>query len=247
LDSVGRSAAPVDLEMIEMRVTILGANGPTGRLLTEQVLAADHEVVALTRRPDGFPVSHPKLEIAGGDVLDAETVASVVDGSDAVLSVLGTPFTKERVEVYSRGGRNTLDAMKRFGTTRLVVVTSGAVTEQPEPTGGFLFNRVLQPYVTRVLGKTVYDDMRRLEDVVADSDVDWTVLRPSGLFDLPEVTDFSVTEEHGPGRFTSRRDLAAAMVQQLTDSRFVRKVAHVITTANNPNMLSLIWREARKK
>jgi putative NADH-flavin reductase len=230
-----------------MRVAILGANGPTGRLLTEQALAAGHDVVALTRRPDEYPIVHQKLVVAGGDVLEPDAVDPVVDGSDAVLSALGTPFTKEQVEVYSRGGRNVLDAMKRFGTPRFVVVTSGAVTGEPEPTGGFVFNRILQPYVTNVLGKTVYDDMRRLEELIKDSDTDWTVLRPSGLFELPEVTDFSITEEHGPGRLTSRRDLAAALLLQLTDQRFVRKVAHVITTVDNPSLLSMMWREARKK
>jgi putative NADH-flavin reductase len=230
-----------------MRIAILGANGPTGRLLTEQALAAGHDVVALTRRPDEFPIVHRKLVVAGGDVLDPDAVDPVVDGSEVVLSALGTPFTKEQVEVYSGGGRNTLDAMKRFGTSRFVVVTSGAVTGEPEPTGGFLFNRVLQPYVTNVLGKTVYDDMRRLEELMVNSDTDWTVLRPSGLFELPEVTDFSITEEHGPGRLTSRRDLAAALLLQVTDDRFVRKVAHVITTVDNPSLLSMMWREARKK
>ncbi|GAA1632353.1 SDR family oxidoreductase [Kribbella alba] len=230
-----------------MRIAILGANGPTGRLLTEQALAAGHDVVALTRRPDEFPIVHQKLVVAGGDVLDPDAVDPVVDGSEVVLSALGTPFTKEQVEVYSGGGRNTLDAMKRFGTSRFVVVTSGAVTGEPEPTGGFLFNRVLQPYVTNVLGKTVYDDMRRLEELMADSDTDWTVLRPSGLFDLPEVTEYSITAEHGPGRLTSRRDLAAALLLQATDQRFVRKVAHVITTVDNPSLLSMMWREARKK
>ena len=121
--------------------------------------------------------------------------------------------------------------MKRYGARRLVVVSSGAVTGEDEPTGGFLFNRVLQPYVTRVIGKTVYDDMRRMEALVTSSDTDWTILRPSGLYELPNVTEFSLTEEHGPGRFTSRADLAAAMLLQLSDARFVRKVA----------------REARKK
>ena len=99
----------------------------------------------------------------------------------------------------------------------------------------------------RVLGKTVYDDMRRLEGIVANSDTDWTVVRPSGLFELPEVTDFSITEEHGVGRLTSRRDLAAALLLRLTDRRFVQKVAHVITTVDNPSILSMMLREARKK
>src|SRR5437870_6122168 len=119
------------------------------------------------------------------------------------------------------------------GDRREPVVVRACVREgrggrASRPTGGFLFKRMLQPYVRRVLGKSVYDDMRRLEDLAAASEVDWTVLRPSGLLELPEVTDFSITEEHGPGRFTSRQDLAAAMLQQVTDARFVRKVVHMI-------------------
>jgi hypothetical protein len=37
------------------------------------------------------------------------------------------------------------------------------------------------------------------------------------------------------------------MVMQLSDTRLVRKVAHVITTEDNPSLLSMLWREARKK
>jgi uncharacterized protein YbjT (DUF2867 family) len=114
------------------------------------------------------------------------------------------------------------------------VLDAGAVTGEDEPTGGFLFNRVLQPYVTKRLGKTVYDDMRRMEDLVSRSDADWTILRPSGLYELPAVTDYSITSEHGPGRFTARIDLADAIVRQVTDDRFVRRAGHVITTRTTP-------------
>ena len=230
-----------------MRVIVFGANGPTGRLLVSQTLAAGHEVVAVTRRPSEFPVHDVGLEVVGGDVLDQACVDTVVEGSEAVLSVLGVPFGKEPVEVYSRGVGNILDAMKRYAVRRLVVVSSGAVTGEDEPTGGFVFNRVLQPYVTKVLGRTVYDDMRRMESVVTSSDVDWTILRPSGLFELPSVTDYSLTEGHGPGRLTSRADLAAAMLGQLHDPRFIRKIGHVITTEDNPSLISMMWREARRK
>jgi nucleoside-diphosphate-sugar epimerase len=230
-----------------MRIVILGANGPTGRLLTDQTLAAGHEVLAVTRRPAEFPLRDSMLDVVRGDVLDPDALDSVVEGSDAVLSTLGAPFGKDPVEVYSRGIQNAIDAMKKHAVRRLVVVSSGAVTGEDEPTGGFLFNRVLQPYVTRVLGRTVYDDMRRMEAIVTSSDTEWTILRPSGLFELPAVTEFSLTEEHGPGRLTARIDLAAAMVQQLSDTRFVGKVGHVITTRDNPSLLSMMWREARKR
>jgi uncharacterized protein YbjT (DUF2867 family) len=227
-----------------MRIVLFGANGPTGRQLTRLAVGAGHETVAVTRHPGSFPLSDPLLRVAGGDVLDPETADGVVEGADAVLSVLGVPFGKAPVEVYSRGVGHVLDAMKRHDVARLVAVSSGAVTGEDEPTGGVLFNRVLQPYVTKRLGRTVYDDMRRMEDRIGTSDVDWTILRPSGLYELPQVTEYSLTEEHGPGRFTARIDLADAMLGQLTDRRFVRKVAHVITTEANPRLLTMLFREA---
>jgi nucleoside-diphosphate-sugar epimerase len=227
-----------------MRIVVFGANGPTGRLLTARSAAAGHETVAVTRRPESFPVRADGVRVVGGDVLDPELVDSVVAGAAAVLSALGVPFGKEPVETYSRGAGHVLDAMKRHDVPRLVVVSSGAVTGEDEPTGGFLFNRVLQPYVTTRLGRTVYDDMRRMEDLVAGSDVDWTILRPSGLYELPAVTSYSLTEERGPGRFTARIDLADALLRQVDDDRFVRKVAHVITTEANPSLLSMMLREA---
>src|SRR3954447_10128970 len=227
-----------------MRIVVFGANGPTGRLLTARSVAAGHDTLAVTRRPEAFPSRDPRLRVVGGDVLDPDDVATAVRGADAVLSVLGVPFGKAPVEVYSRGAEHVLEAMKRFAVRRLVVVSSGAVTGEDEPTGGFLFNRVLQPYVTTRLGRTVYDDMRRMEALVADSDVDWTILRPSGLYELPAVTDYSLTSERGPGRFTARGDLADAMLRQLADRRFVRAVGHVITTRDNPGLLSMMLREA---
>jgi nucleoside-diphosphate-sugar epimerase len=230
-----------------MRIVIFGANGPTGRLLTRLSAAAGHDAFAVTRQPDAFPIDDPRVRVVHGDVLDPEDVDGVVKGSDAVLSALGVPFGKDPVEVYSRGAQHMLASMRRHDVRRLVVVSSGAVTGQDEPTGGIVFNRVMQPYVMNKLGKTVYDDMRRMEALVSASEVDWTILRPSGFYELPDVTKYSLTEEHGPGRFTARVDLADAMLRQVREQYFVGKVGHVITTESNPSMLSMMLREARKK
>jgi nucleoside-diphosphate-sugar epimerase len=230
-----------------MRIVIFGANGPTGRLLGAQCTAAGHDTVAVTRSPDTFPLRQDRVRAVAGDVLDRDTVDRVVEGSDAVLSALGVPFGKAPVETYSRGAANMLSAMRRFDVRRLVVLSSGAVTGEDEPTGGFVFNRVLQPFVMKRLGKTVYDDMRRMEEMVSSSPSDWTILRPSGLYELAEVTDYSLTEGHGPGWFTARVDLADAMLRQLDDDRFVRRIGHVITTEANPSLLSMMLREGRRK
>jgi uncharacterized protein YbjT (DUF2867 family) len=57
-----------------MRITVFGANGPTGRLLTDQALAVGHQVAAVTRQPESFPLHHDRLEVVGADVLDPVAV-----------------------------------------------------------------------------------------------------------------------------------------------------------------------------
>lgn len=227
-----------------MSIVVFGAHGPTGRLLVSHALAAGHQVIAVTRRPDKFPQQHPNLTVARADVLDASAVEGVVSGADAILSTLGAPYGRKQVAVYSVGVRNILTAMERHQVRRLVVVSSSATDPKPYADAGFFFNRVVQPFVVNVVGKTVYEDMRRMEELIRNSEVDWTIVRPSGLFDTDFVSDYELAEDHIAGRFTARSDLAAAMLAQVDDERYVRKILAIATSENVPSMARLIMREA---
>ncbi len=226
-----------------MKLVIFGANGQTGRLATARALDAGHEVVAVTRRPREFPLSGPGLTIAEADARDASAVASVVASSDAVVSTLGGTFTREPVDVYSVGTANIVAAMRATGPRRLVVVSSSAAyptrrTQVP------LMLRVVEPIITKTIGKTVYDDMRRMEDLVRDSGLDWTIVRPSGLFDLPDPTGYVAGEVDPVGAFTARIDLADYLVSLAGDSSTARRTVVVSTTESTPSLLQMIRREA---
>ena len=227
-----------------MRIVVFGANGATGRLLTRQALAAGHQVAAVTRRPAGFPVTHARLSVVEADVHDAQAVGRAVEGADVVLSALGVPYTRKPVNVYSDGIRNIAAAMSRHQVKRLAVVSSSATEPHHHADGGFLLNRVLQPLITATIGKTTYRDMRRMEELVRSSDLEWTIMRPSGLFDAPGVTRYELHEDQAPGIFTSRADLAASLLEQATEARFVRKAVAVTTSDGAPTLFQMLRREA---
>jgi putative NADH-flavin reductase len=230
-----------------MKIAVFGANGPTGRLLTRLALGEDHDVVAFTRHPDAFPIDHPRLQVTAGDVHHATAVASAIDGADAVLSTLGVPFAKAPIDVYSDGVANIMAGMRTTGVKRLAVVSSSAVSPHPEPLGGFVFERIMQPYVVNKLGKTLYDDVRRMEAIVSASDLAWTIVRPSGLFEAPAVSDYRVGIDHVGHRFTARIDLADCLLRQALDDTFVRTAIAVATPSATPSMLKLIWQEGIRK
>jgi nucleoside-diphosphate-sugar epimerase len=230
-----------------MKITVFGANGPAGRLLTNQALAEGHEVTAFTRRPDDFPHEHERLLVLGGDVYDAASVESAVVGRDAVLSSLGVPYGRNKpISVYSEGSRHILAAMHAHGVRRVVCVSSSA-TENSGPHGGFFFEKVLTPFFTNVMGRTLYDDMRRMESQVMASDIDWTIVRPNGLFSTDGITKYEMAETYVGGKFTSRADLADSMLRVLDDDKYVCRIAAVATVSVKPSLINMIWNEGIKK
>lgn len=227
-----------------MKIVVFGANGPTGRLLVEQALAAGHQVTAVTRDPARFPLHDESLLVAGIDVHDADAVSSVVAGHATVLSALGVPYGRQRITVYSDGAANILAAMRAHDVRRFACVSSSALDPAAGPHGGFFFEKVLQPFVVGVLGRELYADMRRMESIVSASDVDWTIVRPSGLFDALGVSEYDYAERYTPGAFTSRADLANVLLRQATEDEFARKIVAVSTTAGAPTVAQLMAREA---
>jgi putative NADH-flavin reductase len=230
-----------------MKIAIFGANGPTGRILTAQALDAGHVVTAVTRRPQDFPLEAPGLSVIGADVYNFEEVSAVVEGNDAVLSALGVPYSRQPITVYSAGTGNIIRAMGSHGVRRLVCVSSSATDTTAGPHGGFFFDKVLQPLVTKLLGKTLYEDMRRMETAVAASGLDWTIMRPSGLFETESITDYKMAADYINGVFTSRTDLADSMLRQLASDEFVRKTVAVATFSQTPSLIQLLLREASGK
>lgn len=220
-----------------MDLIVFGANGPTGRLVVGQALNAGHRVTAVTRRPDQFPVSSTLLDVVAADVTDSDGVARVLStGPAAVISTFGVPYSRRKIRVYSDGITNITQAMTRFGVERLVCVSSTTVAREEAPGESWLWRKGIVPVLRNVVGRTLYDDMQRMEEIVASSGLNWTVVRPGGLFDAVEPTaDYRVSERRLSGRFTSRADLAQVLLKEATEPRHCRSVVEVITHSARPS------------
>ncbi|ANS78368.1 Flavin reductase [Serinicoccus hydrothermalis] len=232
-----------------MRLVVFGSSGPTGRHVDQQALDAGHQVTAVTRRPEHFPVGDhdgEAVRVVGADVADAEAVTDAVEGGDAVISTYGVPYSRRRVTVYSTGARHILAAMSRHGVDRLVCVSSTTVADRPVPGETWAWRRVVEPLLLRrVLGRTLYDDMERMERLVRDSPVRWTIVRPAGLYDADGPGEFEVGPPRLQGRFTSRADLARTLVTEATGDEHPRATVDVVSRGTPPSPLNFL-REVTK-
>jgi putative NADH-flavin reductase len=89
--------------------------------------------------------------------------------------------------------------------------------------------------------------MKQMETLLRESELDWTVVRPSGLFETEAVTDYRVAEDHISRQFTSRADLANCMLQQLSTDQYSRKIIAVATFSAQPSMMKFMFQEAFKE
>ncbi len=229
-----------------MRVLVLGANGPTGRLVVQRALDRGFDVTASTRRPDAFPIRDDRLRVAGGDATDPEILDGALKGCDAVVSVIGARYTRQPVSVYSATARALVPAMARHGVRRMLVVTSAEVARETALQGSFVPDRIVVPLLRHVVGRTVYDDMVRMEAAVRRADLDWTIVRPPGLTDQ-HGRGYAAAETHVAGSFCARDDLAAFLLDELEQGRFIHRVAAVSTPGLRVSALDTVRREVLKR
>ncbi|MFC4376043.1 NAD(P)-dependent oxidoreductase [Nocardia halotolerans] len=218
-----------------MKIVVFGASGPTGLNVVRQAIGSGLEVTAAVRRPDDFPIADPLLRVVGADARDSDSVAAAVAGHDAVISVLGGSYTLKPVSIFTEGIGNIMGAMALHGVRRLVCVSSVCVAGTAAPGETLLFRTVLLP-ILLTLGRTAYADMGRMEAAVRNSGLDWTIVRASGLFDGTDITDYTLAPSSIPGRYTSRSDLADALLRVTTENCHVGASVDVVTTTGTPRL-----------
>jgi putative NADH-flavin reductase len=203
-----------------MRLLIFGSTGGTGRELIAQALEQGHEVTAFARDPARLGLTHLKLTIAQGDVLDYASVERAVRGQDAVVSALGTRKLG-KTDLLSSGTGNIIRAMEAAGVRRFVCESSLGVGDSRGQLGA-LYTYFVIPLFLR----NIYADKEVQERIIRESSLDWVIVRPAVLTNGPRTriykAGFNNADRSIEGKI-SRADVADFMLKQVKDDAYLRK------------------------
>ncbi|MEU7754376.1 NAD(P)H-binding protein [Micromonospora sp. NPDC049101] len=204
-------------------MTVFGATGGIGSHVVRQALDRGCTVTAVVRDPVRLDVRHPALEVTTVSTLDdADALGPVVRGSDVVLSGVG-PRGRHDGPVASTATRAILSAMHAEGVRRLVVVSAAPVGPTPDE-DSFLNRRVVLPVISALL-KDLYADLRAMEHAMANSQAQWTVLRPPKLVNKTMTGRYRTTIGGNVvrGYTISRADVAHAMLAAVDDPATIHR------------------------
>lgn len=188
-------------------ILVVGASGATGQKLVEQLLIQGHQVKAIVRSTSGLPDSfeHPDLTIIKADLLaltDTEIEVHIKDCT-AVASCLGHNMSFKGM--FGQPRRLVIDATRRLckaiktaasnKPVKFVLMnTTGNQNRDLEEPISFaqhcvmvLLRLLLPPHVDN---EQAADYLRtQLKD---DGDIEWVAVRPDGLIDELEVSDYEL-------------------------------------------------------
>jgi putative NADH-flavin reductase len=208
-----------------LNIVVVGANGGIGREVVLQALDAGHRVTAILRTPSNLAVEHVNLKIVKGDVNEESSLEAHLKQHDVLVSAIGKSSLK-KTTLYSQGSRNLINVMQRSGVPRAFFISASGL--EVNPTHSWLV-RFATRYVLQVLLRNMYADLRKMESIIKDSKINWTIVRPPELVDSDATGNYrmAVDQQLTNGLKISRADVGHFIVQHLVDDAVVKKTVEI--------------------
>ena len=215
-----------------MHILLLGATGRTGERLLNEALADGHQVTVLVRNRRNIGISSGKLTVIESATLDANSLQQAILGCDAVISTLNCSRTSDFPWSPLRTPPTFLsDMLTRLlpiceaqRIRRLIVVTAWGANET-RPDIPFWFRWLIDYSNIGV----AYRDHERQEQLLSQSSLDWTIVRPVGLTNghdhkpLIETTD----GRPKPNLTISRTNVARFLLDVVAGERYSRQAVTI--------------------
>lgn len=218
-----------------MKIAVLGATGQTGQYLVHQALQQGHSVTAIVRNPARLTVHHDNLKVVEANIFSTDSLKAHFQGQDVVMSCLGFPASFiSAVTGYTLSMNATVSAMQEARVNRLITMTSWYTEPNSGAQSSYMIRFLLLPMIRSVL-----TNMFQMEQFLQKTeDINWTVVRPPGLKNLPASAQEFLTHEgyyvpdssgNPVGSAVARGDVARFMLSLLNNNAWLKKGVAITT------------------
>jgi putative NADH-flavin reductase len=204
------------------KIAVLGGNGRTGKYLVNQLLEKGFSIKLLLRNPENDLVQNPNIEIVKGNALDLDSIRILLKDCSVVLSTLGQrkgePLTALKVT------ENILKAMEEYKLKRYILL-AGLNVDTPFDKKSE--NTLLATNYMKANFPEIQEDRQKAYNALAESDVNWTLVRvPFIEFDAVSAR-ISVNLEDCLGQRIAATDIALFMIEVFVESIFIKQAPFI--------------------
>lgn len=161
-----------------MNITIIGASAGIGLATVEHALAQGHYVTALSTQTASI-APHVHLKKVNGSATSVSDLKKVMAGADAVIVTIGTKNKKPNT-LFSDTANALVKAGAALNFKGPVLVITGFGAGDSGRFLGFFMKTVIRLFL-----KHQYINKTLMEEIIANSALNWEIVRPGMLSNGP--------------------------------------------------------------
>ena len=215
-----------------MRILLLGATKGLGKEILKEAIGLGFEINCLVRNTKKFPVEQNNIRVFEGDATSSIDLENAVQDSKIIISTLNvmrknlfpwSNITNDK-NTISKSSKNIIEISKRKKVKHLISVSAWGVNESLDHIP--IWFKLL---IKNSNLKYPYIDHGKSEKLLVNSNLNWTILRPSALVNFlnnHQVKE-SISLKNKPSLIISRKSLAKFIINIVDKKNYYNKIVTV--------------------
>ena len=165
-----------------MNITIIGASAGIGLETVKRGLNRNHSITTLSRSEIDIEEKKSLNMILGDATCKADLIKSI-QNAEALIITLGTSKNMKTTTLFSDFAKLIVEIHKENKIDIPLIFVTGFGAGESKNYVSWLVKMFLKYFL-----KDVYADKTKMEEIITNSDLNWTVVRPGRLLDK-ELTE----------------------------------------------------------
>ncbi|MFC4559325.1 NAD(P)-dependent oxidoreductase [Virgibacillus kekensis] len=211
-----------------MNIAVIGASGKAGSLIMKEAIGRGHDVTAIVR--DASKLTDKNVPVIEKNIFDLPS--DDLKQFEVVVNAFGAPLGEEQAHVDA--GRALIEALSGTNTRAIVVGGAGSLYVDENKT----LELIDTPEFPDAVKPTAKGQGRNLKELQESTDLTWTFISPSAVFD-PEgkrTGSYQAGKDHllvnsKGDSYISYADYAIAVVDEIENPQHVNERFTVVGEA----------------
>ena len=203
-----------------MNITIIGASGGIGLETVKRGLNRKHTITTLSRSE--IKIEEKKsLRMIIGDATNKTDLLNSIQNAEAIIVTLGTAKNMKSTTLFSDFAKLIVEINRENKIEIPFIFVTGFGAGESENYVSWLIKLFL-----KYLLKDVYADKTKMEEIITESNLNWTVVRPGRLFDKALTEKYRVENKLYKGiniGGINRADVADFLIKQAENQTELKK------------------------
>ncbi len=203
-----------------MNITIIGASAGLGFETVKRGLNRNHVITTLSRSE--IKIEENKLlNVIIGDATNKADLLNAIQNADAIIVTLGTAKNMKATTLFSDFAKLIVEINRENKIAIPFIFVTGFGAGESKNYVSWLVKLFLNYFL-----KDVYADKTKMEEIITNSELNWTVVRPGRLLDEGLTEKYRIENKLFKGiniGGINRADVADFLIKQAENQTELKK------------------------